>query len=886
MYTHIAYLSIEHNSRPIGLRMVEPPPDTLQAVRGKLYVVIEYGDNDPTQVPLVEKALSVIQSTYYSVQGTQTFVLTEALRQGLALFASTVDSTQPPGILLMALIGNKLSAVGAGPVIALLTSGKNVDVYPPYVADANTAKRDGRQQNTLEFYRNEVPLGGTVLLAGQRALQHFTLRELASIVAYVTEENVANVAQTLRNQAGEDALTGLVIVISPDDDRAPAPTSPDGQSSATPQSRATPLSPLQRLRRTALPGALSGQLASRGGDRGAAQRPVQADSGETRSTALPTAASAEHDVAGQRPTAHEYADTGYDDALSAHAYASDEDAYYDNSPEEPYDSAVGEAAVPNSRGVQGGENTGGAIHRENAPRRATVDDEVPAAAIVNLAQQTMGQIRTFFAGMLPEQKEASTDLRQEQAYVDGGMIAPHEDDDWESDENENYEGTAQSSLLEQPPATASAADLHNAAWAESQAATPDAASYAPRPVPTPVRVPQRANGRRARLFALAALVILLLTVVIVASVYWATGRSNLAAADEFLARAEASYLSAQSALEAEDEATARLHLNDAQAYIAEANNVVGTPLERGDQLNARIELQLAELLKVQPLHALTVPLVTFPDTTAQPRRVIVQDQDIYVLDPGRKLVQLYLLDQTRTLVEDLAGETIITEGEVIDGVTVGRLVDITWLPAIAGIQDRAYLLILDGNNNLFRFDRRVEGANYVELGGRDLLRSPVRMQVYFDRLYLVDAGQNQIYRYERGDFASTPTPWLNTQTEHNLSTVRAMAIDGSIWLLFEQGLLARYDAGNQVQFSLETSFGQIDEPVDLAIGNEGTSLVYVADGVGERVLVFRKTGEYVRQLRAPEGDALRNLRSIHVDEVSGVMYLMTQSALFQHPIIE
>jgi hypothetical protein len=248
------------------------------------------------------------------------------------------------------------------------------------------------------------------------------------------------------------------------------------------------------------------------------------------------------------------------------------------------------------------------------------------------------------------------------------------------------------------------------------------------------------------------------------------------------------------------------------------------------------------------------------------------------------LIQHFELDPTRTVILNSTGETVLAQGDNIDGVTVGRLVDITWLPPIAGVDDKAYLLVLDGTNNLFRYDRRVEGVSRVELGGREELRTPTKLRVYADRLYLADAGANQIYRYARGNFATPPERWFGPQTQSNLDSLRSMAIDGDIWLLYEQGLLLRYRTGDQMQFSLETSFGQIQDPVDLAVGDQGNSMIYIADSTAERILVFNKEGGYERQLRAPEGDILRNLRSISVDEVAGTMYILTQSFLFNHPL--
>ncbi len=867
MQTHIAYLSLEQKARPIGVRIVEPPADTRQAVRGRLYAIVELAGNQPEDAQLVEKALSVIQRTYYSVKGTQTFVLTEALREALNLFqegAPVAQPTQPsaPGILLLSLIDNRMVLIGAGPALALITTGSNVDVYPPYVPGVN---RD--LQSAVEIHRQDLAMGGAFLMAGQRCLQHFTLRELASIVAYVTEDNVASVAETLRSQAGADALTGLITVVTPDEVDAPPTASP--QASLPPK------------RRSGLPAALSTPPPVRE----LSQRYSSPSGMKSQSRQRPDPAVA-YDAEGDDPATVGYAEEGWTEAPS---------------PNQPAQA-----------------NKGGRVAGSN---------ETAASAIVpELAdglKRTLAQAGSFLRGFFPVDAAnaptaappVSNRRTQDTAENDDRAGLPDRQIEQRPFEAHSDRYVADATTPNQPPSRADAAhyavpldDEQSFDYARADVfADPlsddmdqEENGYDQRPVPAPaprasgpraahvaaarpVIGHNRISGRRARLFALAALLILLLTVVIVASVSWVTGNRNVAEAERTLDMAEASFLGAQNALDTDDKSTARLRLIEAQDLINQATILVGSRLERADRLNNQIEQELAGLLQIYPLHALTVPLVQFPPE-AQPQRVIVSDQDIYVLDTGRQLIQHFELDPTRNLVLNTTGETVLAQGDNIDGVTVGRLVDITWLPPIAGVDDKAYLLVLDGTNNLFRYDRRVEGASRVDLGGRTDLLNPVQLRVYGDRLYLADAGSNQLYRYARGNFTEPPERWFGPQTQSNLGSLRSMAIDGDIWLLYEQGLLLRYRTGDQMQFSLETSFGQINDPVDLAVGDQGNSMVYIADSAEERILVFNKDGQYERQLRAPEGDVLRNLRGISVDEVAGTMYILTQSFLFNHPL--
>jgi hypothetical protein len=194
-------------------------------------------------------------------------------------------------------------------------------------------------------------------------------------------------------------------------------------------------------------------------------------------------------------------------------------------------------------------------------------------------------------------------------------------------------------------------------------------------------------------------------------------------------------------------------------------------------------------------------------------------------------------------------------------------------------------LITDRNNNVFRYDERVDGAGLMAFADRSSWGSIGQIQTYNGRIYIADEAKGNLMRYEPGQYDQPGKPWFSPDTPVNLADLVSMEIDGDVWLLFKNGMIMRYREGEQVPFSPENSIGLAEQPVDMYVTHQDNSNVYLVDAGQDRILVYDKSGAYVGQLRAPEDDLLRGLSGIYIDEVGGVMYILTQTGLFSHPVL-
>lgn len=408
---------------------------------------------------------------------------------------------------------------------------------------------------------------------------------------------------------------------------------------------------------------------------------------------------------------------------------------------------------------------------------------------------------------------------------------------------------------------------------EERLQLPALPGYAP-PAPT--------KGNRRRLILSIAVLIPLLTSAVVGAAFLREGSINQEEGIQLVQLADSQLLQVQQALTVDDRATARAALSEAQRYLDEAIVLIGVT-EQIQEMSEVIVTEMQDLLQVRALYSLDVPLLQYA-AEASPQRIIVSDQDIYVLDSGRQLLEHYRTNSERTLIEENNG-AVLREGDVVAGMTVGRIVDIAWQPRIAGFADKASLLILDRNNNVFRYNR-LDGATHLQLAGQSSLGSIGQLGIYNGRLYLADERSNQIFRYTPAGLAydEEPASWFDEQVQGDLSGLVAMGIDGEIWLLTEDGTLLRYRQGQQLPFSLERIPGLGGLLVDMVIDNQAEGTIYLADATEERILVFDKEGRYIEQYVDAEDMALTGLRGLYLDEFSGMLYILTSSALYAHPL--
>lgn len=399
----------------------------------------------------------------------------------------------------------------------------------------------------------------------------------------------------------------------------------------------------------------------------------------------------------------------------------------------------------------------------------------------------------------------------------------------------------------------------------------------------PYRGDRRPVGRKLRrqvasadnpIWRWMALGLPLIVVLVVAGTYWKRDSDRQAQYTELMARANEQLEIAATA----DETTARLALETALVILDEAAQT--TPQsEDAPDLQASVQEQLDVLNKVFRLYHIE-RLHTYP-AAGSVDQIVVHGADIYVLDRLTDRVYYHRLNETGTALESDEERLLARKGSQPDGATVmGELVGMVWMPGGEGRQTGA-LFILGRNGQLLIHDPTWDRMVGTMLPASETWQYPVAVSGYRGNFYVLDPGLRQVLRYlaSGAGYASPPEDYFENPPD--MTNVIDMAIDGFVYLLFEDGRLEKYLRGEPVPLTLSLADQPLQQPSAIyAAPDEEAQFLYLADPSHSRVLCCDKEGHLIQQFIIEGSDALGQVRDIFVDEVGGRIYFLSSNQLF------
>ncbi|MFW6082420.1 MAG: hypothetical protein ACOC8C_00055 [Chloroflexota bacterium] len=388
--------------------------------------------------------------------------------------------------------------------------------------------------------------------------------------------------------------------------------------------------------------------------------------------------------------------------------------------------------------------------------------------------------------------------------------------------------------------------------------------------------PPKENARVLAGIAIAIPLVILISVILAYRQFAAASRFQ-----GLIKQAEEQTLLARAA--DTDSETARSHWEAAlqQAEIA-ATLQPEAPIAQ--TLQAQAQKELDQLDRVERL---SLTRLTSFGSSSNKRRLLPAGQTLFVLDAAEGWVSAVPLGSDREAVggddDNVEREqpVIARTGQQVEGHEIGQLIDGTWVGPQGGRRSSA-LLVLEEHHDLVSYDpawRTEAGApqlSLLELSSPHL-ESAVAVGSYQGQFYILDAtgdGGGQIWRYkpEEDGYPNEPERYFSDLPPRSLEQALDMAIDGNIYLLYQDRTVDRFLGGERQPFDMQGIPGGARGFTAFDVDPEGDGTVYLADPQNERIIALTPEGHFQGQYRTDP--PLTSMEAIAVDQAQGRLYLI------------
>ncbi len=193
--------------------------------------------------------------------------------------------------------------------------------------------------------------------------------------------------------------------------------------------------------------------------------------------------------------------------------------------------------------------------------------------------------------------------------------------------------------------------------------------------------------------------------------------------------------------------------------------------------------------------------------------------------------------------------------------------------ALSFTQDEKNVYGID-QNSIFSIDKKNQTKKTI-IKNDNFWSSPAGLGVYSGYPYVLDKKIGQVLK-----FVSAASPANYFSSAQDLSKAASLSIDGSVWILFQDGNIKKFTKGKVDEFVISGLDTLLANPTKI-FTNIDTNNVYVLDNGNKRIVVFGKNGAYQTQYQA---EVIKNAVEFEVLENKKVIYFLSSGKIFEIPI--
>jgi len=146
--------------------------------------------------------------------------------------------------------------------------------------------------------------------------------------------------------------------------------------------------------------------------------------------------------------------------------------------------------------------------------------------------------------------------------------------------------------------------------------------------------------------------------------------------------------------------------------------------------------------------------------------------------------------------------------------------------------------------------------------------------VFGSNIYVLDKEEG-ILKFVPSGENFTSSDYLTSDVDLTDST--SMAIDGSVYVLFENGDVKKYTRGAEEDFEITGLEKALSSPTKIWAAEEDDN-IYILDNGNSRIVVLNKEGSFVKAYGA---DIIKNAKDFDIAEADSTMFVLTGTKIYK-----
>ncbi len=278
----------------------------------------------------------------------------------------------------------------------------------------------------------------------------------------------------------------------------------------------------------------------------------------------------------------------------------------------------------------------------------------------------------------------------------------------------------------------------------------------------------------------------------------------------------------------------------------------------------------------------TLTITSFPNAALT--QVILQGLDLYVLDSQTNWVYRVTLTSDGRGVVPNTQQLIpaMRRNATVGEFRVGDIVDIAWSV------ETTQIVALDNKGLLISCSPRfLQSCEAQQLLAPERWVRPVAIMLWQGRLYILDPGANQVWRYEPsgGTYATVPNEYFAGESRPPLQAAVDFSIDdkGNIYVLSNSGEVTKWRGG------VATPFAFVNFPSDPPISSADSMFLtsdptaqglYIVSRASRTVYETTLAGTFNASYRAFNEADFTLMSGVVADAGQGLMYVLSGNSVF------